>query len=1119
MKPIKLKFSGLNSFIDPQEVDFNKLSSGVFGIFGKTGSGKTTILDAIILALYGQISKTTKAVDFINSKSQEADVELIFQIGDGKIYFVHRKYKRKKDDNSVPFAWFGEVQGENKFTLAEGVRDVDAYIKEIVGLSYNEFSKCIALPQGEFAGFLKSTSGERTEIISNIFSLQEYGDKLVDKVKVKYGDLETKRQILEAQKLMLKPVTQENINETENLIKEKQELVDSLIKEREEKNKLFQDQKIVVELNERKTEIVKSLEDKYRQRGAYLEKTKNLECHKRAKSIEAEIAKMKQLAEETKTLKQEVVALSQNKIKTKNDYNEFVSANENFEKHYQQNLIKLSKKEVALVGAVEDEMVMLSLKVSKESLEEDLRELQESLKAQEIKCVGLENELLETKKTIEEISKELETFEMDNSFELSLKEIQDIESEIIIYETLEKQVEKLIENTKEEIEFSELEYSKLVSQEKLLNEKLKKCGLSVESLLAGKIEEGLEKLKESQDVLVDIKDAERQISFIEQLISNKKSSIQNQLNKIAQIEKQQDEIDIEIKKVTEQIKLGAGFEINNYKEKLIKKFATLQAKAELIQEIIKEEEAEINKLKEVKDKTYLKFVDNNGRKKEAFNNLKERILDMINQLSNSVGISGNERAEVVGLAKKKVEFGTRISVYKEQLQLLLDLLFGLQKYRAEHEFAIFNARERLEEKNCIDSSQNIVELIKQNNDKLKEMLVKQSEQVGLLSNLQIEKQAVIGQVDNLVEKINNLKDQIAQKEKAYNEVVDEGTSASIALKKVRESLRDLIERFDYNKEKTDKLKQNADRVAEEYKVKSTILDDKTSELSDLSFNLNGKIFNLGFKDVDDAIRWITNDENVLSLEIEVNEYNQSVLLLEKELAFVTESLGDRIVEVESFDRLKQSIENITSTISQEQVLLGTLISSHKTQKEDYSKLVKIELELPDVIKKLDDAKELLGLLRGKALVEFIAEEYMIEITRNASNKLNMLMDGRYDLDFVDGNFAVYDNFNDHKPRIVQTLSGGETFLVSLALALAMSEIISLSSNRNMEFFFLDEGFGTLDSELVENVISALYKLESHNLKIGLISHVKELEDEIKNKIMVQSATDNEGSSLKIVYNL
>ena len=73
------------------------------------------------------------------------------------------------------------------------------------------------------------------------------------------------------------------------------------------------------------------------------------------------------------------------------------------------------------------------------------------------------------------------------------------------------------------------------------------------------------------------------------------------------------------------------------------------------------------------------------------------------------------------------------------------------------------------------------------------------------------------------------------------------------------------------------------------------------------------------------------------------------------------------------------------------------------------------------------------------------------------------------------------------------------------------------SDKSMDFFFLDEGFGTLDAELCEAVISALYKLESQNLNIGLISHVGELEESIKNKVLVEKTST--GSKLKIVHSL
>ena len=467
---------------------------------------------------------------------------------------------------------------------------------------------------------------------------------------------------------------------------------------------------------------------------------------------------------------------------------------------------------------------------------------------------------------------------------------------------------------------------------------------------------------------------------------------------------------------------------------------------------------------------------------------------------------------------RKVEYGTRISSAKETQTMLLDLLFGLQRFRAEHELTIFNARERLARENIIEEGLAVNDVKRQTEVELRELLKSQTEQAEGLAKAEILVQSIENNISGLKVKLANITTQKESKQKVYDEVVKSGT-ASVALKKVRQDISDMTERFDYNKEKSNKLKAEFEKVLQEFAINSKLLDEQVRELSNISFELKGRVFELGFRDIDEVLNLITTEQEIFAGEEEIKLYKQNVGLYEKELQNLTQELDGEYVDEKEFLVLEKEIENISSKINEEQVLVGAMVSNLESMKSDFEKIKNIEKELPEIIKVYDDAKELANLFRGKALVEFIAEEYMIEITCNANDKLNMLMGGRYELEFENSDFVVYDNFNDHKPRPVQTLSGGETFLVSLSLALAISETISFSSNKNMEFFFLDEGFGTLDNELIESVISALYKLESQNLKIGLISHVKELEEEIKNKILVEKATDVEGSNLKIVHML
>ncbi len=173
----------------------------------------------------------------------------------------------------------------------------------------------------------------------------------------------------------------------------------------------------------------------------------------------------------------------------------------------------------------------------------------------------------------------------------------------------------------------------------------------------------------------------------------------------------------------------------------------------------------------------------------------------------------------------------------------------------------------------------------------------------------------------------------------------------------------------------------------------------------------------------------------------------------------------------------------------------------------------LESEFAAQLKDYGLLEQIRSLAEKDKFMEFIAVEYLQEIAAGANNLLLHLTNGRYFLVY-DKNFEVGDNFNGGEKRGVHTLSGGETFLVSLSLALALSAVIHQKSLRPIEFFFLDEGFGTLDDELVDTVMDSLEKLKNDNFSIGIISHVGELKNRLENRITVIKADGERGSSIR-----
>ena len=216
MRPLTLEFCGINSFSEPAHIDFSKLLEyGIFGIFGDTGSGKSTILDCIGFALYGNIARSRSGSmgDVINFALDKAYCNFEFEItfeGRRRTFRVERELKRKNASQSVKVY----EKRENAFlVVADGVRESNAFLERVIGLEQRDFEKCIALPQGEFSQFVRSTRGDRLKLVSRLFDLEEYGDKLVKRANARYSAAEGERKLAEARLEPYAEVSEEG-NET-----------------------------------------------------------------------------------------------------------------------------------------------------------------------------------------------------------------------------------------------------------------------------------------------------------------------------------------------------------------------------------------------------------------------------------------------------------------------------------------------------------------------------------------------------------------------------------------------------------------------------------------------------------------------------------------------------------------------------------------------------------------------------------------------------------------------------------------------------------------------------------------------------------------------------------------
>lgn len=1160
MRPIRLKIKGLNSFIDEQEIDFNKLTErGLFGIFGPTGSGKSTILDGITLALYGDLPR--KSTNYINMNCNSLNVSFEFSISDGKTktYRVEREFKTDKKTGRPKSGKCKvlDITQVNPIILADSVKEVTRTCENIIGLGMNDFTKTVVLPQGSFSEFLKISGKDRREMLERLFNLQEYGENLEKKLSAKSKVIEKKLDIIKGKLSSYEDINLDDLEIKENEFKNNEKNIKQKGSELLEINETYEEAKEIFQLkselnsyeNERNIISIeaKDIENK---RG----KIDNIEKSLRILNfIENYNMVLNELNEKNKNLEDYNLEFENIKNKKNNIlkvYNEFLEKK-------QESVPRLKIKAERLDGELKNRK---ALRV----LEEEINRLNEIIKFLKI---DKEKSITQVNKTINEIDdinlniksleKKYDSLKVDRNLKKEIEEAlrlendylslgKDIDESLKDIDSLEKSI-KLCEDKKISLQNGRDKNLKELKKYEFLLENLNKnCPAEDKDLLNKKVL--LENIKIKQEKFSDCKKKidlnNNKILEINDKLSELNKEKHNLKKFIDLLEKEVDDFkiqslalkirekliegdicpvcgsthhDIEIfQKLDLSLLESKNSKILGNKDELLEKereIAKLEERIIAINNESKNFKDEIKSLGEdfseniiceLQKEIYILENDIKRYKEEKLNleNKLNDIKDIDRDLNNDIKIlnvnmenSRNNLDDKIQKRKISLEkFNSLNNLIEEKRSTLkIDDFKEYYKDLIEKE----NKREELE--SCIKDKRAFKEKKESERD------IKNKEKEEIINSL-ASNEAALKEKENQKNNIkNNLNQEFTQLEN-INSIEKILIQTNEEIKNINEYFEKYIDEKNCIEEKFEEINNKLNK--ESLKVKA--LEDKEKSIKEeLEFNLQKE----NFTNVDDVEELLKEKHTLKELKDYVKNYDDKMKVLEANIDNVLKKLKNRDICNEELESIKinkekvqcelDSLKDVNLILKQEIKNLKEKIEKFKTIMSEKKKIKHDEIIINDLRK----------LFSGRKFVDYIATERLKYVALEASKRLKEITKNNYSLEInKDGMFIMRDFKNGGCIRDVSTLSGGETFLTSLALSLALSSGLQLKKAVPLELFFLDEGFGTLDDDLLETVVSSLEKIQHEKLKIGIISHVESIKNRVPVKLIVTPAESGMGGS-------
>lgn len=314
-----------------------------------------------------------------------------------------------------------------------------------------------------------------------------------------------------------------------------------------------------------------------------------------------------------------------------------------------------------------------------------------------------------------------------------------------------------------------------------------------------------------------------------------------------------------------------------------------------------------------------------------------------------------------------------------------------------------------------------------------------------------------------------------------------------------------------------KLLQEEAVQAANYKSGSLALEKAEEEEARLNSDYSAALGKAGLTPEDYAGCHNMTDEAIRAMETELEQYRFNLKSTAERVQELEDGLRDKKpVELTRYREDQQALEAQIEGCRREITILNEKIAQNRRQIakiEGLAQEVKEVERLQGIYTHLDQTIK--GTLAGKPKISFeryILSAYLQDILESANVFLEKMSSGRYRLEVM-GDFKqsgnrgleieVVDAYTGLR-RSANTLSGGETFMAALSMALGLSDIVqSYAGGISLDTIFIDEGFATLDPEALDNAISCLLAIKNDGRTVGIISHVEELKDRIDTKIIVE----------------